>query len=173
MKSLLAGIAVLSSLSFACRAQEGDPAPQLKSQVIIERPIPESQLAPKTIPRPETAEDEAIRKQADTAFSARAADVADDCGATFGARIDWSSISPQELRLANPENNCGAVLDALDQLCTSSTGRQRVGPAIKGIICTAGRRPSIAMHAGTLVYTLDWQSADPAAFAYAWLAAHL
>jgi hypothetical protein len=141
--------------------------------VVIEKPTPEGQVLPRIITPPETSADVAIRKQADTAISDRAEEVSDECDAHFGARIDWTTISPQELRMSNPENNCGAVLDALEQICATSEGRAHIGPTVKGVVCTAGVPPALSIHAGTLVYTLDWQSTNPAAYAYAWLAAHL
>jgi hypothetical protein len=128
----------------------------------------------KSITKPDAPSeaDLAIRKQADTAISAEAEEVADACDAGFTARIDWTEISAQDIHLASPENTCGAVLDALRQICTDSEGRSRA-QAIKTVICTAGPKPALSLRAGNLLYTLDWQSQNPAAFAYAWLATHL
>jgi hypothetical protein len=150
--------------------QQAEPSP---SKLVIERPVPETSIVPKPVPHADSEADQAIRKQADTALAEQAANVADDCDASFGARIDWTTISAEDIHLAMPENTCGAVLDALDEYCKTSEGRTRVAKAIKGIICTAGQGPALALHAGTLLYTLDWQSANPGSFAYAWLAGHL
>jgi hypothetical protein len=153
------------------------PAPDsVSSGVVIKRPVSPDQdsIAARPVPPPpDTAADQELRKQADAALAQRAADVADTCDAEFSARIDWTKISAQDIHLAMPENTCGAVLDAMQEYCETSDGRERVSKSIKGIICTAGQGPVLSLRSGTLLYTLDWQSQNPAAFVYAWLAKNL
>ena len=138
----------------------------------IETPQAPPAIKPITRPDAPSEADLAIRKQADVDIATEAEDVADACDANFTARIDWTKISAQDIHLANPENTCGAVLDALREICQDSGGRERA-QSIRTVICTAGPKPALSLRAGNLLYTLDWQNQNPAAFAYAWLAGHL
>ncbi len=144
--------------------------------MVVTRPA-EGEQDVRPLPRVETpsqiAADQAIRKQADTDISAYAARVSDTCDADLKARIDWTAIDPQEIHTGSPADACGAALQAIGELCANDAAKRRVAQQIKSVICTGGPTPSVELHAGTMLYTVDWQSRNPGSAVYAWLASHL
>ncbi len=144
----------------------------------VTRPIPESSIQPTLVlPRPpsasEVATDQAIRKQADDDVSAYAERVSDSCDGSFKARIDWTMVSPLETHRYSPADACGAALQAIDEACENPVAKERIAKTIKSVICTTGPHPSVELHGATLVYVIDWQSANPGERIYTWLATHL
>ena len=145
--------------------------------VAITRPVPESTIQPVPLAPSQTPEqqaaDQALRKQADDDLSSYSTTVSDACDGSFKARIDWTTVSPLQTHRYSPADACGAALQAIEEMCQNPEGKERVAKEIKSVICTTSAQPSIEMHGGTLVYTIDWQSAEPGQRVYAWLAAHL
>ena len=163
-------VALLAGGAMAQSIDQSDPN---VTRLVIEKPVAPSTLVPKINPRADSPQDQAIKKDADDRIAARAQEISDACDADIKARIDWTKISAQDIDQSSPANSCGAAFDALEEMCDDSGSRERVGQGIKEVICTAGPHPAVALRARTLVYTLDWQSRNPAAFVYAWLAKNL
>ena len=155
----------------------GGTAPAQAPAITMTQPFPESTIQPKPLPRLETpsqlAADQVLRKQSDEQVTSQSESVSETCDASFKTRIDWISVDPESIHTNSPADMCGAVLQAVEELCANPEAQKRVAKEVKTIICTSGPAPGIALHGGTLLYTIDWQSRNPGATVYAWLASHI
>jgi hypothetical protein len=182
MKYLIIGAIVFASCVPALAQTDQSPGisgatvPVTRSDgVTVKQPAPDS--TPKPLPNAQTpaeiAADQEIRKQADDDVTSYAQRVSDSCDTDLKARIDWTTVSPLQTHRYSPADSCGAALQAIEEICATSAGRERVEKEIRSVICTNGAQPSIEIHANTLVYSVDWQDPMPGARVYAWLASHL
>jgi hypothetical protein len=159
-------------LATPAHAQDAEPVPHL----VITKPVPPPEL--QEVPRATTPQDKAVDKAlqdaAVSALTAQAASVSETCDTPIKARLDWSTIDPQEVAGNSAANACGAVLTALDEACRTASARAKIQAEIREVICTAGSPgPALDLRADTLVYTVDWQGRDPAVFIYSWLMGNL
>jgi hypothetical protein len=159
------------------------PVPALDTQeepvphIVVEKPVAPAAVTPVPVPRVQTTAqiqaDKALQDQATEDLNTRAADVSAACGSDIKARIDWTHIDPAEINRDSTANVCAAALDAVEEACATPSARPLIGREVRQIVCTAGPTPSVDLHGGTMVYTLDWQSRNPGAFVYEYLMQHL
>jgi hypothetical protein len=82
------------------------------------------------------------------------------CGFILKTQIDWPSFKSEEVLQKSVVSWCSAGLDAMEDLCSESLGKQAVSEKVKSLTCTGGSEVSAKMADGNLTYAFPFSSAS-------------
>jgi len=114
-----------------------------------------------------------FQAQQDEYLARSVADASKRCDAPIAAKIEWSTITQDELGSASPSGFCGEALDAIGSLCGETLAKAAVQKSVKTLICTKGGPRAISLKDGTLTYTMDYDAANNGDFIKDFLKEHL
>ncbi|MGF1500952.1 MAG: hypothetical protein ACFBSD_03970 [Paracoccaceae bacterium] len=112
---------------------------------------------------------------AEKAYAEAAASVSDACETTIVSGFDWDAFRSEDFESNNSIHGwCGAPLDVMRSLCTSSIddglGKQAVQSTIKGVTCSRGDERTIALgEDGIVTYTVTFESSNDYYWVEEWL----
>jgi hypothetical protein len=93
------------------------------------------------------------RRQDDQRITEKKTKAEQACRATFALRVDWQTISEEQIRMLQISAYCGHVLDALVKVCADDLGRKAVGAKVKRIECRFGKAMKAQLGGGLLSWT--------------------
>jgi hypothetical protein len=82
------------------------------------------------------------------------------CGFTLKTLIDWPSFNSGEVQQKSVVSWCTAGLDAMEDLCSESLGKQAVSEKVKSLTCVGGSEVSAKLVDGKLTYAFPFSSAS-------------
>jgi hypothetical protein len=82
------------------------------------------------------------------------------CGFTLKTQIDWPSFNSDEALQKSVVSWCAAGLDAMEDLCGESLGKQAVSEKVKSLTCAGSSEVSAKLVEGNLTYAFPFSSAS-------------
>lgn len=82
------------------------------------------------------------------------------CGFSLKTQIDWATFKSDEVLQKSVVSWCTAGLDAMEDLCSESLGKQAVSEKIKTLTCAGGSEVSAKLVDGNLTYAFPFSSAS-------------
>jgi hypothetical protein len=82
------------------------------------------------------------------------------CGFTLKTQIDWPSFNANEALQKSVVSWCAAGLDAMEDLCGESLGKQAVSEKVKSLTCAGNGEVSAKLVDGNLTYAFPFSSAS-------------
>ncbi len=111
----------------------------------------------------ETARQEKQIGETSDSFSKR-------CGYKLPVKINWSSISDDDIKELSLASYCGDPLDAMGRLCEDSAeAKKTIGATIKSFTCTMGPAMQLDLQGSTLNWTTSRSGRNMSEFARKYL----
>jgi hypothetical protein len=82
------------------------------------------------------------------------------CGFSLKTQIDWPSFKSDEVLQKSVVAWCTAGLDAMEDLCGESLGKQAVSEKVKSLTCAGASEVSAKLVDGNLTYAFPFSSAS-------------
>ncbi len=82
------------------------------------------------------------------------------CGFSLKTQIDWGTFNAEEVLQKSVVSWCTAGLDAMEDLCSESLGKQAVSAKVKTLTCAGGSTVSATLTDGNLTYAFPFSSAS-------------
>jgi hypothetical protein len=82
------------------------------------------------------------------------------CGFSLKTQIDWATFNAEEVLQKSVVSWCTAGLDAMEDLCGESLGKQAVAAKVKSLTCAGGSAVSATLTDGNLTYAFPFSSAS-------------
>ncbi len=93
------------------------------------------------------------------------------CGRELPATINWDSFDAEGQRRAT--TFCAEAYSALRSVCDSDLGRQAVTEKITSVVCRGGSERGLALNAGVLEFTIDFEAPNYHDYLLEWLGNNL
>ena len=77
------------------------------------------------------------------------------CGSHVTAKIDWSSFDEADALKNAVTPYCAAALDAIEDLCSDSLGKQAVTEKVKTVTCAGASAPAASFADGALTFSFS------------------
>jgi hypothetical protein len=92
------------------------------------------------------------------------------CGYKLPMKINWTSISDDDIKEVSLASYCGEPLDAMGRLCEDSAeAKKAIGATIKGFSCTMGPAMQLDLQGSTLNWTTSRSGRNMGEFARKYL----
>jgi|GEM_PF-5770395 hypothetical protein len=93
-------------------------------------------------------------------LAAKAALTDKACGFDLKTQIDWPSFNADEVLQKSVVAWCTAGLDAMEDLCAESLGKQAIAAKVKSLTCAGAAAVSATLAEGNLTYAFPFSSAS-------------
>ena len=87
---------------------------------------------PRQVTPPEALANQGLQAAVIASLSDQAASATTACDTPIKARIDWSTIDPQDVAGSSAANACGAALSALSEACRIAAARDKIQDEVAG-----------------------------------------
>ena len=108
----------------------------------------------------QTLEERKLHADQEQQLAAKAELTNKACGFSLKTQIDWGTFKSEEVLQKSVVSWCTAGLDAMEDLCSESLGKQAVAEKVKTLTCAGGSAVSATLVDGNLTYAFPFSSAS-------------
>lgn len=95
------------------------------------------------------------------------------CGTKVTAKIDWATVTDEDVKSLSIASFCGGALEAMESLCSSKVAKDAITAKVAAVECRFGDKLGAELKDKTLRWTTSKDAANQEAFAKSYLEKNL